>query len=806
MTAPYTLLDYVRAHAAREWFIFPCNGKTPIVKWRMASTITPKMLQMWWEQQDYNIGVDCGKSGLVVIDEDVLGAFEKLCAANNQPVPDTYTVTTHNGRHFYFRAPDGDPIRNTAKKVYPGVDVRGEGGYVIGAGSTHTEGTLYSIAQRGAAVPMPEWLATALWKLAASEPAPAESGLPPDPMANEAPGFALGDVIKDGDRDDTLFRYASQLRARNLSPYEQEMLMRDAFSRCEQPPIATEPFTWEQAKAKLSQSQKYTAGKSPEFLAKQVGNATGREPLDVSNSGVMADWLRENMGTGPLSEIYLRGDTEIVHVPHRGGEGYKALTNSDADDDGPAQVRALRADGIASKVSYIYEPFRWVKNDQKELVQKKSLFPPDAARTAFASPEMMRGLRSLRGVVHSPTIRRDGSLLDTAGYDSSTELLYQPTPGLEIPPIPEVPTGADVTQAREMLLYMIADFSFETEVDRANYLGMLLTPLMRSIAPPPYKMALIEAHQPASGKTFLARALTLIHGGVIRSEMPHDETEVTKVVTAILDTTTAPVVVFDNTTGLIQSSVLSGLLTQPRWNERRLGTGGMVDAQNDRLWVLTGNNLAISGDLDRRTMRVKIDPGMPHPELRTGFAIPDFEGWVITQRGNLLWSLLVLIRSWFASGQPLGGERGADNYRKWASSVEGILGNGGFGPARFTDPAIVSTSGAGAEDDEWRVFLEAVYSVKGSGPWTTRDILALVDDVSIGHVEGVSPLRPIPYDALPGDLLAKRRQYEPLSRLGRALGWWLSHREGRWAGQFSARRGSETNFGVQWSVSRYGEQ
>jgi hypothetical protein len=98
--------------------------------------------------------------------------------------------------------------------------------------------------------------------------------------------------------------------------------------------------------------------------------------------------------------------------------------------------------------------------------------------------------------------------------------------------------------------------------------------------------------------------VTTLHGGVVRSEMPRDADELRKSVTAALVNTTAPVVVFDNLTGVVRSSVLESLLTDKTWSDRWHGQNRQVTVANDRLWMATGNNAAFGGDLARRLATV----------------------------------------------------------------------------------------------------------------------------------------------------------------------------------------------------------
>ncbi|MFD0742444.1 hypothetical protein ACFQ1L_11870 [Phytohabitans flavus] len=284
---------------------------------------------------------------------------------------------------------------------------------------------------------------------------------------------------------------------------------------------------------------------------------------------------------------------------------------------------------------------------------------------------------------------------------------------------------------------------------------------------------------PGSGKTKLATILRLIHGGVFRAEMPEDDAELRKQVTSILAVTTGPIVHIDNVSGVLRSSTLSGLLTSDRWDDRPLGTTDMISRDNDRLWVITGNNLSLGGDLVRRTLWVTIDPGVPNPHLRTDFAITDLEEWVRVLRGPLLHALLTLIRSWVVAGRP-GKPRGGDSYARWISAVDGILSHAGV-PGTF-DHAESARQQVGTDDDEWADFLTAVHQAFGDRVWTVKDLLA---DIDTGDL-----LRPggIPLDALPAELAEKAgRPHVGVAGIGRSLGMWLKNRDGRWAGTLTVR-------------------
>ncbi len=535
--------------------------------------------------------------------------------------------------------------------------------------------------------------------------------------------------------------------------------------------------------------------------------AHGNE-VDVSNHSLAAQWLLETVGTGHLSGIFFRKG-ELVYTPRIGEQGYIEPRNAKAE--GAARITVMTEHDLQARIQHRYNVVRMVLDKEataeaKALdpdapdvwAAKPAIFPLESAKVVVRAPDDAPNLRELHGVVHSPTFRPDGTLITTPGYDDATGILLLPTGGRP-GAIPDEPTLDDVAMAKQWLDFMLQDFRFVTEHDRASYLGLMLTPLLRTLVPAPYKLGVIEAHQPGSGKTFLARALTSIHGGTMYAEMPTDEPELQKVVGSILDTQTSPVVAFDNVTGVVRSSTLAGLLTSPTYQGRRLGSSTVIEADNDRLWVITANNAHLSGDLARRNVRVRIDPGVPNPEDRRGFAIKNFEAWVRANRGTLLWSLLVLVRHWVVRGRRLFEEPAGDSYGLWTATIRAILLEGGF--TGVFDDGSTRSDVADPEHDEFRRFLEIIMQTMGDREWTAKSLLGLVRHPA---AQGEDAQRPIPFDALPADLLRGKTNLEP-STLSTSLGRWLMYRKGRFYGNLCVKPAGAKHWrdGTSWKVERY---
>jgi hypothetical protein len=524
--------------------------------------------------------------------------------------------------------------------------------------------------------------------------------------------------------------------------------------------------------------------------------------LEILSAATSAYWLQNELGTNGLSGFFSR-DGRVVHTPLVNDIGYVA-PKVEADDNGPAQIQAVSSGQLAAKIQYAYSCYKTIKGkDGKPDTEVPALFPLQAAQRAVDAPEAMGMLRSLAGITLTPMVRSDGTVLERPGYDQESRYLFLPDRGVAVRPVPEVPTDAEVDQAVALLDRMLAGFPWATKDDRANYLGLLLTPMLRMITPPTYKLFGIGAHQPGSGKTLLADIATTLHGGVLRSEVPEDEPEWRKQTTSILAGTSAPIVHIDNVTGVLKSSTLAGLLTAGQaTSDRELGTNRMITTVNDRVWVVTGNNLSLSGDLVRRTILIMIDPNMANPETRE-FEIEDLKGWVRENRNELLWALLVMIRAWVSQGMPEVRRPQSDSFARWENVVAGILAvcrvAGDF------DKESGKRAAAGGDDDDVAAVLAHLRDRFGDEVWTVA--LATdgqaVESTDVGDF--VISSRDASREWLPTMILDRFTRSDAAGR--KAFGYWLRNRLGRWVTDSDGRalvireRG-RTMHGMSWSIEQ----
>ncbi len=199
------MLDYALHYAKLGWPVFPLNGKIPAIPRERGgrgchdATLDLTRIAEWWrEYPDANVGVGTGRrSGLLVIDVDPRHNSRWLDSLNSLELPPTFTVKTWSGgAHLYFRF-TGDARITIGTDLLPGIDWRGNGGYVVAAGSI-VDGKQYEIAKNLPIARAPDAL---LERILAKRNRPR-----PTPDAN---GHM---VIMNGQRNGTLFSLACLLR------------------------------------------------------------------------------------------------------------------------------------------------------------------------------------------------------------------------------------------------------------------------------------------------------------------------------------------------------------------------------------------------------------------------------------------------------------------------------------------------------------------------------------------------------------------------------------------------------------------
>jgi hypothetical protein len=251
-------------YAKSGWHVFPLapREKTPLAslapKGVHDATNDQVIVSRWWEQcPDANIGLHCGASGLLVLDFDTdksdFAGGELLERLRNE----YHTTTARSGSggyHLLYQQPDGDTLGNGRGKLPKGVDVRGQGGYIVVAPSIHPNGNPYTWEVFPVELPpqpLPGFLLDILrpQKSTPAQPVhPNGNGTHPTgnaPTAAELMEMATRQAGADG-RNNTGLWLACQLRDNGYTKAEAWNIMR-TYQRTVENDKAGDPYTESEA-------------------------------------------------------------------------------------------------------------------------------------------------------------------------------------------------------------------------------------------------------------------------------------------------------------------------------------------------------------------------------------------------------------------------------------------------------------------------------------------------------------------------------------------------------------------------------
>jgi hypothetical protein len=286
-TTASSLCDAALSYAARGWHVFPCHtptqegcscrrkdcadiGKHPRTEHGFHDATTDEtQIRTWWGTMwpQANIGIRTGAvSGLVVLDHDRYiddGASLRTLEQSYHPLPETVLALTGGGGEQYFFTHPGSYVKNGVKTLGDGLDVRGDGGYVIAPPSLHKSGTQYLWEVSGD----PEDTALALlpaWLLALCQDRTRQT-------TTDA-----GAPIPDGQRNETLFSLGCSFRAKGCTEAVILAALREMHStQC------TPPLTDGEVQTIAAHCATYEAGSlHADAQKRRNGDSPGPDPTD----------------------------------------------------------------------------------------------------------------------------------------------------------------------------------------------------------------------------------------------------------------------------------------------------------------------------------------------------------------------------------------------------------------------------------------------------------------------------------------------------------------------------------------------
>ena len=344
-------------------------------------------------------------------------------------------------------------------------------------------------------------------------------------------------------------------------------------------------------------------------------------------------------------EIYSRAGALVFPVKETrvAAKGRKTVT---------ARLSTFSADSFIEPVAEAAIYQRWSVRRNAWV----DIDPPLQLVRMVLSRERRWAFPQVSGIITTPTLRPDGSLLAAPGYDPRSELYLLPS--LQLPPIAAHPTQQDALVGLEKLKHLFREFSFqdkdgkglERRLNCSVAISGLLTTLLRGSLPtsPVY---LIRASVAGTGKSYLVDVISVITTGqfcpVITTSKSAEETE--KRIGSIL-LSGIPIVSLDNCIHDLGGELLCQLTERPVIRIRILGRSEMPPCECHTAVFATGNNIVFKGDMVRRGLVCNLEALDERPELREFEA--DALDVVAADRGPYVAAALTVVRAYITAGSP----------------------------------------------------------------------------------------------------------------------------------------------------------
>ena len=433
-----------------------------------------------------------------------------------------------------------------------------------------------------------------------------------------------------------------------------------------------------------------------ESLARLEIQVRGRHMRDITQYAVAA--LKSKNGDQPV--LFSRGTSLVRLQTGDSGTVAEAL--------GQASLR-----GVLDRAA------NFVKFTEKGDTPARP--PGDVVADILTLPNP--GFPWLQGFSEAPVFLPSGNLLSKSGYDAESGL-YVTLNGLD-----GIRSDMAIQDAVSLLQdELLRDFPFADIGSKAHALALLVQPYVRYLIDGVTPLILIDAPARGTGKGLLVDVVSGISLGRPAQVMalPRDEDELEKRITATW-IQGFPMILLDNVVAL-KSASLSAVLTTTSWRGRRLGRSEMVVVPNTATWIATGNNVAFSDEMVRRTVHIRLDAGVERPEERTGFHHPDLMAWVRLNRTRLVSACLSLVQAWIDAGMPKGkGTLG--RFERWVEVMGGILDVADV--KGFLSNRESLYANADADSYEWSALGRAWWTQYGDRIITAKDLLGIAKDKNL---------------------------------------------------------------------------
>jgi hypothetical protein len=655
------------------WYILPItpNQKVPpLINWREESSSDPEKIKEWRKKwPDANIGLDCGKSGLVVIDVDKrdngISNWLAICEEYDIDTDTLQTVTPSGGRHVFFKVPAGVKITNHSPWTDLGIDIRGDGGYVLLPPSKTANGVYrFYFEEIDGSLPeiilLPDFL-TEFLKSSRTKTKKEDS---------------ISEIISVGTRNTTLTSIAGSMRKKGISEagIEAALLVENKI-RCE------EPLPEDEVLRIAKSISRYEPGTPPSKPFVKY----------VTNRDTITSLFEKVIKIIAPTERFFSYSNQIVYIEPGAG------------------IIPLDSENLNGYLLKYFEIKNVTINSNKvERLANYQVIARNHVNMFLSSPEIKAGLPILESYTKIPIFDENWNLVSQPGYHSDQKVFYDG-------PI------IDPRYRLDAIDEMLKEVHWKEPSDRANFIGIILTGLTIDRWIGRHPLMVLNANKSQVGKSTLARMMGIILGAVIPSTVGYNSNQIEfekSIATEIGKG--GPVVIIDNVKGtttstMINSPVLERCITDFFLNFRRLGSNTNINRRNDVIFITTMNDSKFSRDLQNRDIPINLESHERVQDIK--YSIPNIDEWLLVHRLDIISEAIGMICIWRDQGCKMDSGIRHTISSKWAQTIDSILkANGILG---FLDNYEESNR---AYDENYDLMVEICEKYhhedfRGSGEW-----------------------------------------------------------------------------------------
>lgn len=383
---------------------------------------------------------------------------------------------------------------------------------------------------------------------------------------------------------------------------------------------------------------------------------------------------------------------------------------------------------LEHELGVIAQYWQWQKIGK--IMHERLIDPPTKVIKQILSMHKYRNLKPLNAVINAPTITHTDHIVSEQGYDVSTKLYLDCLDhGVSVPALV---SEREAIAAYHELMKPFDTFDFADDVSRSVALSAVLTAITRPTQATAPAFA-FDAPKQGSGKTYFCECLGLLAIGTAPAMTPSIEKNEDEIRKTLLSMAMEGrrFIIWDNVMGHFNSATVASFLTSERMSGRILGQTQNIEIAHRAMFLLTGNNITLVGDMPRRVLTCRFDTGIENPTQaqRDLSAINGLKpaAYIVRNRYKLAAAAITLIRGYLQSEtQSKGGlaKNKLSSFEDWdtvarqpvlwlAQHIEGLTD-----PKRSIDDNIEKDP----EHETLSELLNHIYAWQSNRPFTSKEL------------------------------------------------------------------------------------